>query len=409
MNKKIISFLMVSALVALGVSCSKDNFTDSIFSTSTEPVDKSVVTAPFDQWLYDNFVVPYNTEIQYKFNFPASNLDFQLAPADYKKSQLLSHFIKYLFYDVYTKFAGEDFMKQYGPRMFHFIGSTAFAPTTGTRTLGYASGGVKITLINVNNLRLWTADNPYTGADVEQLNRDQFHTMHHEFSHILHQTKSYPSAFGLVTAGNYDPRTWGERDSVETNSLGYLTNYGSSATYEDFVETLSCTITDSDYAWMNYIINACMNTGIDDKQKVYDLIDSLGIANLDNPGKPWNNFTVKKESVLNTETNKYEETGRYISSFHENNVKIQNEAKNITARYTNVKSFTSFRDYLDNWVESTGNPNAGINAILTKIETARKWHQEKWGLELFALRREVRARQDKINDYVKANVTIYDY
>jgi glutaredoxin-related protein len=275
--------------------------------------------------------------------------------------------------------------------------------------LGYASGGVKITLINVNNLRLWTADNPYTGADVEQLNRDQFHTMHHEFSHILHQTKSYPSAFGLVTAGNYDPRTWGERDSVETNSLGYLTNYGSSATYEDFVETLSCTITDSDYAWMNYIINACMNTGIDDKQKVYDLIDSLGIANLDNPGKPWNNFTVKKESVLNTETNKYEETGRYISSFHENNVKIQNEAKNITARYTNVKSFTSFRDYLDNWVESTGNPNAGINAILTKIETARKWHQEKWGLELFALRREVRARQDKINDYVKANVTIYDY
>ena len=110
-------------------------------------------------------------------------------------------------------------MKSYGPKIFHFIGSSAYAPTTGTETLGYASAGVKITLINVNNMKLWTPETPYTPADFDQLNKDQFHTMHHEFSHILHQTKSYPVSFGQVTPGTYAPRDWQDRDSVESHSL----------------------------------------------------------------------------------------------------------------------------------------------------------------------------------------------
>ena len=95
-------------------SCrSEDDLTESIFDTNVPVVDKNKATAPFDQWLYDNFVVPYNVEVQYQFNFPASDLSFQLAPADYNRSQLLAHMIRYLFYDVYTKYAGEGFMKQY--------------------------------------------------------------------------------------------------------------------------------------------------------------------------------------------------------------------------------------------------------------------------------------------------------
>jgi hypothetical protein len=46
---------------------------------------------------------------------------------------------------------------------------------------------------------------------------------------------------------------------------------------------------------------------------------------------------------------------------------------------------------------------------LKKISIAQKWHEEKWGLQLFQLRREVRERQDKVNDFVKNQVTIYDY
>lgn len=408
--KKIFNILMATVIGLAITSCGNDDdFTESIFDTETAVVDKDAATAPFDQWLYDNFVVPYNTEIQYKFNYPASDMSFQLAPADYKKSQLLTYFIKYLFYDVYTLYGGENFMKQYGPRIFHYIGSAAYAPTTGTETLGYASAGVKITLINVNNMKLWTPDDEYTPADMDLLNKDQFHTMHHEFSHILHQTKSYPVTYGQVTPGTYDPRSWQERDSVESHRLGYLTQYGSSASYEDFVETLSCTITDTDYRWMTCIIDACANGGVKDgdKERIYTLIDSLEIQDFTDANKVWNNFTLYKEQAQNEETGKYEDTGRFVPGFHRTDATTQSE---VALRFVEEAKFTSFRDFLDKWVQiDYSESNGGINAILKKIDIATKWYTDNWGLYLFEIRREVRQRQNDVNKFVRENVTIYDY
>ena len=401
--------LCLLATLPMVTSCGGDDFDDSIFDTDIPVVDNTQSTAPFDQWLYENFVIPYNTEIQYRFNFPASNLSFQLSPADYKKSQLLAHYIKYLFYDVYTRYGGDDFMKKYGPRIFHFIGSAAYSPTTGTETLGYASAGVKITLINVNNMKMWTADDEYTSADMELLNKDQFHTMHHEFSHILHQTKSYPVAFGQVTPGSYDPITWQERDSVQSHSLGYITQYGSSASYEDFVETLSCTITDTDTRWMNTIIDACANGGLKsgDKEQVYTLIDSLEIRGVDDPSTPWNQFSIYEETHVSGETG--EETKRYVPSFHIDDARQEYASKGEDApTYVKVADFTSFRAYLD-WAEERATDEiGGMNAILKKIDIATKWYTTNWGLHLYEIRREVRKRQENINEFTRNNVVIYE-
>lgn len=406
MKKKIIYVLSVAAVVMSFCSCrGGDDFTDSIFDTKIEAVDQNSATAPFDQWLYDNFVIPYNLEIQYKFNLLASKLEYQLTPADYDKSQMLAHFIKYLFYDVYTKYAGEEFMKKYGPRIIHFIGSSAYSPTTGTEELGYASAGVKITLIKVNEMKMWTAENPYSPSDMDDLNEHQFHTMHHEFSHILHQTKSYPVTFGQITPNDYDGRDWQKRDSVKAHSLGFITHYASSAIYEDFVETLSCTITDNDCRWMHTIIDACANGGVKDgdKERIYELIDSLDITGLDDPSKPWNNFAIKKETCVDSETG--ETTERFVPDFHEKDARAHSEN---TLTYEKVKDFTSFRDYLDNWVEiDNTSATSGMNAILKKFEIATKWYTEKWGLYLFQLRKEVKQRQSKVNDYVKDEVKIF--
>lgn len=407
MMKKTIYILSVAAVVLSVCSCrNDDDFSESIFDTTKEAVDQNSATAPFDQWLYDNFVVPYNLDIQYRFNMPASKLEYQLSPADYKKSQLLAYFIKYLFYDVYSKYAGDEFMKKYGPRIIHFIGSPAYSPTTGTEELGYASGGVKITLIKVNEMKMWTPTNQYTAADIDHLNEYQFHTMHHEFSHILHQTKSYPVTFGQITPGDYDGRDWQKRDSVKSHSLGFITQYGSSATYEDFVETLSCTITNTDCRWMYAIIDACANGGVKegDKERIYELIDSLEIIGLDDPAMPWNNFSIKKETYVESETG--EEMERFVPSFHEKDAIAHSD---YTLNYEVVKKFTSFRDYLDNWVEvDNASTTSGMNAILKKLEIATKWYTEKWGLYLFKLRKEVKERQSKLNDFVNDEVTIYE-
>ncbi len=413
MRKYIYKVLALSMGVSAFTACNNDDdLTASIFDTTTPVVDPNSSTAPFDQWLYDNFVVPYNTEIQYKFNFPASQLSYQLTPAEYQKSQLLSYFIKYLFYDVYIKYAGEDFMKQYGPRIFHFIGSAAYSPTTHTETLGYASGGVKITLINVNGMKLWSPTSGYSAADIELLNKDQFHTMHHEFSHILHQTKSYPVEFGQITPGDYDGRDWQKRDSVKAHCLGYITHYASSATYEDFVETLSCTITDTDCRWMYTIIDACANGGVKsgDKERVYTLIDSLKIKDVDVSTKPWNKFKIMKEITESKETG--EITERFVPDFHVADAKeqrIMNDSEDKVT-YEEVQAFTSFRDYLDNWVEvDNGASTQGMNAILKKLDIATKWYTDKWGLHLYELRQEVGKRQNEINDWASGNVTYFDF
>ena len=346
MMKKIIYLMSLAALMLAFSSCrSEDDFTDSIFNTDIPVVDNTKSTAPFDQWLYDNFLKPYNVEVQYRFNFTASDMNFQLTPAEYGRSQLLAHFIRYLFYDVYTKYAGDDFMKINGPRMFHFIGSTGYSPTTGTEVLGTAAGGVKITLYNVNEIKPWSETVAYNSDDVEVLNERIFHTMHHEFSHILHQTKSYPITFGQVTSGSYDPIDWQERDSTTTHQLGYVTHYASSANYEDFVETLSCTITDTDARWMNRIINACL-PGLrqGDKERVSELIDSLEV-NLDAPNAHWNNFTVYSESEYNEETGVYDATDRYVLDVFQSNEQVVNKEKTAYVKkykYAEFKKFTSF-------------------------------------------------------------------
>lgn len=417
--KKILLYMTSVVVLFVGfTSCgSDDNFTESIYDTTKTAVDPNATTADFDQWVYDNFTKPYNVEVQYKFNLPASDYDYQLAPASYEKSQLLAHFIRYLFYDVYSKFVGEQFMKQYGPRIFHFIGSSGYSPQTGTEVLGLASGGVKITLYNVNEMKEYAPGVIYTAEDVESMNEKCFHTMHHEFSHILHQTKTYPVSFGQVTSGTYDPIDWHERDSVSTHQMGYVTHYASSATYEDFVETLSCIITDTDYRWMMRIINACspgFRSG--DKEAVLELVSNLGI-DPDQPGVHWNNFSLYDELEYNTESRTYEPNDNIYLDVHRrlgNSATHQYQIYDFeSGRYVNQydyklkKTFTSFRDFLD-WVKVTSDESiTGINAMMKKISIATAWHNERWGLETFKLRQEVRERQNDINNYLKNEVTIY--
>lgn len=386
--------ILTIALGALmAASCSDDKLGETIFPTDIPVVDTTLATAPFDQWLYDNFTVPYNVEVQYRFNLAASDLGYQLAPADYDKSQLLAHLIRYLFYDVYTKYAGDDFMKQYGPRIFHFIGSSGYNASTGTEILGTASGGVKITLYMLNEMKSYTPGVAYNADDVDLLNEKYFHTMHHEFSHILHQTKSYPVSYGQVTPGSYDPMTWQDRDSVTTHQLGYVTHYASSAIYEDFVELLSCIITDTDHRWMNRITNACA-PGLrkDEKKSIITFIDSLGI-DIDKPGAPWNNFTIYEQTITDDETG-------------------ETTTRRTFAGGAKLASFTSFRAFLD-WAEKPENSNnnnptsAGINALLQKVNIATQWYTENWGLHVYELRNELRQRQEDINEYLDENVTIF--
>jgi substrate import-associated zinc metallohydrolase lipoprotein len=159
----------------------------------------------------------------------------------------MAHLALYLWYDVYDSVVNPDFLPKYGPKMIQLIGSSMMDPVQGTEKLGYAEGGIKITILKVNKMQLDNIDN---------LNEYIFKTMHHEFAHILHQQKNYPTEFAQITPANYDPIKWQERSNKEAWQLGCVTNYGSSEAHEDFVEVIANYIVKPQAWWDNMLKEA---------------------------------------------------------------------------------------------------------------------------------------------------------
>jgi len=218
-------------------SCSEDSLDEkSIFPDPTT----SNSTA-FDKWLEVNYQQPYNIQLKYRFEFKESDETKNLAPARYDKSVALAKLTKYLWLESYEELKGRDFIRQYCPKILHFIGSYGYN-SGGSVTLGVAEGGMKISLYNVNNI-------DYNNPDIEFLNYWFFKTMHHEFAHILHQTKPYPTDFNEVSAANYQSESWVNLEENQWLALGFITDYASRETQEDFVEIIANYITHDQKWW----------------------------------------------------------------------------------------------------------------------------------------------------------------
>ena len=192
--------LALAAFALLGAaSCSDDEFGPSIFPDSEDELDPNSYTYKFDKWLKQSYLTPYNLEFRYKMQDVGTDMNYNLVPAEYDKAVDLAVLTKYLWFDVYDELAGEEFLKSYGPRIIHLIGSPAYNPQTGTMVLGLAEGGIKVSLFRVNELN---------ANSFATMNEFYFKTMHHEFAHILHQTKSIPTDFSQISNGKYDDNNW---------------------------------------------------------------------------------------------------------------------------------------------------------------------------------------------------------
>ena len=233
---------LVTFLAVFSSACVQfdDSFTESIFEDDPA-LDPSSGTYAFDRYLQDIYLKNYNLDFLYKMQDVGSDIDYNLVPAELEKSKQLAILIKYLWFDAYNEVGGPEFLKNYGPRIIHLIGSGAYNPNLGTELLGSAEGGIKVTLYECNQM---------DPANVDVLNEYYFKTMHHEFAHILHQQKTYPKEFETYSAGHYDPSYWQERADEIAASLGFASPYGSSQPREDFVEIIANYIVKSN-AWWN--------------------------------------------------------------------------------------------------------------------------------------------------------------
>lgn len=248
MKKLNIFFLGLVALCGLTFSaCSDDDLGPSIFDTTYHPLDRSSETFGLDSFIEKEFREPYNLKFLYKYDDIGSNMNYNLVPVSYENAKKFAVLSKYLWYDVYKDSVGEQFLKKYTPHIIMLLGSPAYNAASGTEVLGVAEGGLKITLYKGNEL---------DENSIDSLNEYFFKTMHHEFSHILHQNVIIPTSFREISNGQYNALSWQDTPDSVALSKGFILQYATSGYQEDWVEIIANYVTRTDQQWQDYLNTA---------------------------------------------------------------------------------------------------------------------------------------------------------
>lgn len=238
MKKHIYNLFLIVLSVLFTAACSSD---EPDYNRSVITIGNTEKTE-FDKWLEANFVNPYNIAFKYRYEDIESDLDYYVVPAEYNKAVKLAHLVKYLCVDTYNEVAGTDFTCEHFPKMFFTIGEWEYK-NNGTFILGTAEGGRKILLSGINYLDQYI-------ENAQMLNHYYFKTIHHEFTHILNQTKAIPTEYQLVTGNGYVADNWSEEPYNEIYlSRGFISSYAQHSYQEDFAEMMSIYITNDADSW----------------------------------------------------------------------------------------------------------------------------------------------------------------
>lgn len=355
--------LALIAIVTLGMtSCSEDKLGDTIFPATEEDLDQTSYTYPLDAYLRDSFLIPYNVQFIYKMEDVGTKMQRNVVPANYEKSVQLAVLSNYLWYDVYRKLAGEHelFLKKYSPRIIHVIGSPSYN-SDGTMTLGYAENGIKITLQAAN----WLDYHVIEG--LRGLNYMFFHTMHHEFVHILDQTYSHPQPFNLISNGLYDSN-WPDTPKELANSRGFVTPYASAEDMEDWAELISNYVTMNEATWDSMMVRASFDYDdikieVENEDKFKDSLTKIRITAVD------------LDSV-----GYYYTTSNY--EVHWIRKMIRRDGNDRPQPDADGNIIYEYKDGIN-----------GVDIINQKLTMAKQWLKDHFQIDLDELRKEVQGRQ----------------
>ncbi len=273
--KNILAILLLVSLLG----CSKE---DSI--GESELFIEQISQNSTDKYIYDTFTEPYNMVITYRW--AGNEVDFSkvLMPPKIEKVQPLCELINEIWIKPYVDLAGPVFVKKYIPKQLLFVGTPNFN-SDGTVTEGQAEGGRKITIFAVNSFDIKN----------KELLKKQFGTLHHEFGHILHQTKMFTPAFSQITKGLYTSK-WYDNKYQEALDLGFVSAYAMESPAEDFVETIAFMLVNSNDDW-NIKINASTPEGLKRlKEKEAIVVEYFQIK--------WNIDIYKLQKIISNKINK---------------------------------------------------------------------------------------------------------
>lgn len=241
---KIYRLIILSFVLFTFFSCDKEE----------DLLDESVVITEqayqneLDEWIYENLTLPYNVEVKYKWNDGEVDNQFSVVPPKIEKAKefleaYLNIWIKS--YEAEAKAGGDPaYLHKYMPKLLVLVGSPAYM--NNSLVLGMAEGGRKVSIFDVNsfgNFQIWGWESE---ERLLELKKDaivkSFHTLHHEFAHIMHQTKFYTNDFKEICKGDYTANWQGVTDEV-ANIKGFVTPYSMLNENEDFVEIVAAMLT----------------------------------------------------------------------------------------------------------------------------------------------------------------------
>lgn len=226
-------YLVILALAILA-SCKKEDDLGDVTTIPGLGGDTWAATS-IDNWIRDTLTVPFNVAAKYKWDQGELEFDKSLTPPKEEKIVPVLSAIKKVWIDTYVAEAGKTFMQKYIPKFFVLVGSASWN-LDGTITLGTAEGGRRIVLYVLNDFRIkgMTGFVPSDSINIKMM----FHTIEHEFGHILHQTVLYPEDYKRISVGDYTSN-WNNTFDAEANEKGFITAYAQSSPDEDFVEMIS--------------------------------------------------------------------------------------------------------------------------------------------------------------------------
>lgn len=220
--KKLYNIIFIAGLFTLITCSTNDDIRDESVVYVTESHESE-----FDKWLYDTFTEPYNIEVKWKWEDSEIDNSFHVTPPRKEKAEQFMRALYKIWIKPYEDVGGEKFIKTYVPKLIYLVGTPQYN-ADGTKTLGLAEGGRKVTIFDVDS---------FDNLDLEKMT-SSFHTMHHEFSHILHQKVAFSTEYKDLSKGNYTG-AWYNFSDQQANTLGFISPYSMLNEYEDFVEVVA--------------------------------------------------------------------------------------------------------------------------------------------------------------------------
>ncbi|MDQ6814443.1 MAG: putative zinc-binding metallopeptidase, partial [Bacteroidota bacterium] len=163
--------------------------------------------------------------------------------------------IKKVWVTSYVIEAGAPFFKKISPKFLILVGSPIYE--RGAIVEGFAEGGRKVVLSNINNFRIKGMPG-YTVADTGVVLR-MFDVIHHEYAHILDQNVQVPVDFSASSASLYTS-DWLNISDGEALRDGFITPYAQSDKAEDWAEMVSIMLVQGK-PWFDALVNSINYTG----------------------------------------------------------------------------------------------------------------------------------------------------